>query len=62
MKAALQKGALSASISGNGPAVAAVVSENQIENVKSGLGESSPNSRIIISKINNQKAQTEKIT
>ncbi|HZE77105.1 MAG TPA: shikimate kinase [Nitrososphaeraceae archaeon] len=62
VKAALQKGAISASISGNGPAVAAVVSENQIENVKSGLGESSPDSRIIISKINNQKAQTENIT
>ena len=61
VKVALQKGALSASISGNGPAVAAVVREEQMENVKSALAESSPDSRIIISKINNQKAQTEKM-
>lgn len=61
VKAALQEGALSASISGNGPAVAAVVQEDYIENVKSGLAASSPDSRIIISKINNQKAQTEKM-
>lgn len=61
VKAALQEGALSASISGNGPAVAAVVQEDCMENVKSGLAASSPDSRIIISKINNQKAQTEKM-
>ena len=61
VKAALQEGALSASISGNGPAVAAVVEEDCMENVKSGLAASSPDSRIIISKINNQKAQTEKM-
>ncbi len=61
VKAALQEGALSASISGNGPAVAAVVQEDCMENVKSGLAASSPESRIIISKINNQKAQTEKM-
>ena len=61
VKAALQEGALSASISGNGPAVAAIVQEDYMENVKSGLAASSPDSRIIISKINNQKAQTEKM-
>jgi shikimate kinase len=61
VKAALQEGALSASISGNGPAVAAVVHEDHMENVKSSLADSSPDSRIIISKINNQKAQTEKM-
>ncbi|HJU78731.1 MAG TPA: shikimate kinase [Nitrososphaeraceae archaeon] len=52
----LENGALAASISGNGPAVAAVASEAEIQKIKSVL--SNLDGRIIVSKSNNQKAST----
>jgi shikimate kinase len=57
--AALQKGAFSASISGNGPSVAAVTYEDRIDDIK--LAFSQFNGTIIVSKINNQKASVEEI-
>jgi len=57
--AALQKGALSASISGNGPSVSAVTYEDRIDDIK--LAFSHFNGTIIVSKINNQKASVEEI-
>lgn len=50
----LENGALAASISGNGPAVAAVVDEREMQKIKSVL--SNLDGRVIVSKINNQKA------
>lgn len=52
----LENGALAASISGNGPAVAAVVRESEVQRIKSVL--SILDGRIIISRTNNQKAST----
>jgi shikimate kinase len=59
IKSAIQSGALSASISGNGPAIAAIGYRDKIENIKYALQRSSNDGRIIISAINNQKATTE---
>ena len=50
----LENGALAASISGNGPAIAAVVRESEVQKIKSVL--SSLDGRVIISRTNNQKA------
>jgi len=50
----LENGALAASISGNGPAVAAVVRESEVQRIKSVL--SNLDGRVIISRTNNQKA------
>lgn len=55
--AALERGALAAGISGNGPSVAAVAYEDEIDEIKSAL--SKFEGRIIISKVNNQKASVE---
>ena len=52
----LENGALAASISGNGPAVAAVVRESEVHRIKSVL--SNLDGRVIISRTNNQKAST----
>jgi shikimate kinase len=52
----LENGALAASISGNGPAVAAVVRESEVQKIKSVL--SNLDGRVIISRTNNQKAST----
>ena len=52
--AALEHGALGAGISGNGPSVAAVAYEDEVQEIKSAL--SKFDGRIIASKINNQKA------
>jgi shikimate kinase len=57
--AALERHALGASVSGNGPSVAAVAYENQIDDIKSVFGDF--NGNILVSKINNQKASAEKI-
>jgi shikimate kinase len=57
--AALEKGALSASISGNGPSIAAVAYEDEIEDIKSVFAKF--NGKILVSKVNNQKASVEKI-
>lgn len=50
----LENGALAASISGNGPAIAAVVRESGVQKIKSAL--SNLDGRVIISRTNNQKA------
>ena len=50
----LENGALAASISGNGPAIAAVAGEREIQKIKSIL--SNLDGRVIVSKTNNQKA------
>ncbi|AFU58563.1 shikimate kinase [Candidatus Nitrososphaera gargensis Ga9.2] len=55
--AALERGALAAGISGNGPSVAVVAYEDEIEDIKSAL--SKFDGKIIISKVNNQKASVE---
>jgi shikimate kinase len=52
----LENGALAASVSGNGPAIAAVVRESQVQKIKSVL--SNLDGRVIISRTNNQKAST----
>ena len=52
----LENGALAASISGNGPAVAAVVRESEVQKVKSVL--SNLDGKVIISRTNNEKAST----
>jgi len=56
---ALEKGALAASISGNGPSIAAVTHKDQIEDIKSVFIKF--NGRVLVSKVNNQKASVEKI-
>jgi shikimate kinase len=55
--AALERGALAAGISGNGPSVAAVAYEDEVEDIRSAL--SKFEGRIIVSKVNNQKASVE---
>jgi shikimate kinase len=55
--AALDRGALAAGVSGNGPSIAAVAYEDEIDEIKSAL--SKFEGRIIISKVNNQKASVE---
>jgi shikimate kinase len=56
---ALEEGAVGATLSGNGPSIAAVVYEDQIENVRSTLAKF--NGDILVSKINNKKASVEEI-
>ena len=55
--AALDRGALSAGISGNGPSIAAVAYDDEIDDIRSAL--SKFEGRILVSKINNQKASVE---
>ena len=59
VRAALERHALGASVSGNGPSLAAVAYENRIDDIKSAFGDF--NGNILVSKINNQKASVEKI-
>ena len=54
---AIKKGALAASISGNGPAVAAVSYEEDVEDIKAAFDNF--NGSVIVSKINNEKATAE---
>ncbi len=51
----LEKGALAASVSGNGPAIAAIVKKENLQNVKKVF--SSLDGNIIVSKVNNKKAE-----
>lgn len=55
--AALECGALAAGISGNGPSIAAVAYEDEIDEIKSAMSEFE--GRVIISQVNNQKASVE---
>lgn len=50
----LENGALAASISGNGPAIAAVVNEDKAQKIKSIL--SNLDGRVIVTATNNEKA------
>jgi shikimate kinase len=52
--AALENGALAASISGNGPSIAALAYGEEIEQIRRAL--SKFEGQIIVSKVNNQKA------
>ncbi len=51
----LEKGAIAASVSGNGPAIAAIVKKENLQNVKKVF--SSLDGNIIVSKVNNKKAE-----
>ncbi|HEU0048227.1 MAG TPA: shikimate kinase, partial [Nitrososphaera sp.] len=55
--ATLEHGALAAGISGNGPSVAAVAYEDEVDDIQSAL--SKFEGRTIISKVNNQRASVE---
>ncbi|MEM2141495.1 MAG: shikimate kinase [Nitrososphaera sp.] len=55
--AALEKGALAAGTSGNGPSIAAVAYEDEVEDIKYAF--SKFNGKVIVSKVNNQKASVE---
>ena len=55
--AAIEKGALAAGVSGNGPSVAAVAYEDDLEEIKSAL--SKFEGKVIVSKVNNRKASVE---
>jgi shikimate kinase len=55
--AALEQGALAAGISGNGPSVAAVAYEDEIDDIKNAF--SKFNGKVLVSKVNNQKASVE---
>ncbi|WP_415283685.1 shikimate kinase [Candidatus Nitrososphaera sp. FF02] len=55
--AALEQGALAAGISGNGPSVAAVAYEDEIDDIKNAF--SKLNGKVLVSKVNNQKASVE---
>lgn len=54
---AIQGGALAASISGNGPAIAPVSNEENMEDIKAAFAKF--NGSVIVSKINNEKAKAE---
>jgi shikimate kinase len=55
-RACLENGALAASISGNGPAIAAIVCVDQVQKIKSILSDF--DGKVIVSNSNNQKAST----
>ena len=55
----LEKGALGASVSGNGPAIAAIVKKGNEENIKRVF--SSMEGSILVSKINNKKAEVHEV-
>ena len=55
--AALEQGALAAGISGNGPSMAAIAYEDELEDIQSAFGKF--NGKVLTSKVNNQKATVE---
>jgi shikimate kinase len=55
--AALEQGALAAGVSGNGPSVAAIAYEDEVDDIKNAF--SKFNGRLLVSKVNNQKASVE---
>ena len=55
----LEKGAIAASVSGNGPAIAAIVKKGNESNVKKVF--SSLEGKIIVSKVNNKKAEVHEL-
>jgi shikimate kinase len=55
--AALEHGALAAGISGNGPSIAAIAYEDELDDIKNAF--SKFNGKVLASKVNNQKATVE---
>ena len=55
--AALEQGALAAGISGNGPSIAAVAYDDEIDDIKNAF--SKFNGKVLVSKVNSQKASVE---
>jgi shikimate kinase len=55
--AALEQGALAAGISGNGPSIAAIAYEDELEDIQNAFGKF--NGKVLTSKVNNQKATAE---
>ena len=55
--AALEQGALAAGVSGNGPSIAAIAYEDELEDIQSAFGKF--NGKVLTSKVNNQKATVE---
>ncbi|AIF84011.1 shikimate kinase [Candidatus Nitrososphaera evergladensis SR1] len=55
--AALEQGALAAGMSGNGPSIAAVAYDDEVEDIKNAFLKF--NGRVLVSKVNNQKASVE---
>ena len=55
----IEKGALGASVSGNGPSIAAIVKKDNESNVKKIF--SALDGNIIVSKINNKKAEVHEL-
>jgi len=55
----LEKGAIAASISGNGPAIAAIVKKGNEQNIKRVF--SALDGKIIVSKVNNKKAEVHEL-
>jgi shikimate kinase len=55
--AALEQGALAAGISGNGPSMAAIAYEDELDDIKNAF--SKFNGKVLASKVNNQKATVE---
>jgi len=55
----IEKGALAASVSGNGPSIAAIVKKDNVSNVKKVFAELEGN--IIVSKVNNKKAEVNEL-
>jgi len=55
----IEKGALAASVSGNGPSIAAIVKKENVSNIKKVFEELEGN--IIVSKVNNKKAEVNEL-
>ncbi|MER3407352.1 MAG: shikimate kinase [Nitrososphaera sp.] len=55
--AALEQGALAAGVSGNGPSIAAVAYEDELDDIRGALAKFA--GRVLTSKVNNQKATVE---
>ncbi|HVX02603.1 MAG TPA: shikimate kinase [Nitrososphaera sp.] len=55
--AALEQGALAAGVSGNGPSIAAVAYDDEVEDIKNAF--LNFNGKVLVSKVNNQKASVE---
>ena len=55
----IEKGALAASVSGNGPSIAAIVKKENVSNIKKVFEALEGN--IIVSKVNNKKAEVNEL-
>ncbi len=55
--AALENGAISASVSGNGPSIAAIAAEDKVQDIRSAFAKFG--GKTLVSKVNNEKASVE---